>query len=253
MMGGEEDSMKSPPALLSIHDVMPETLPRISAILGLLKEAQVPPPTLLVVPGRGWDGEGLARLRGWVRGGHALAGHGWEHRALPPATLHHRIHAWLISRDQAEHLSRSRAELLERVRRTFRWFQEMDFPAPELYVPPAWAMGTLGRDDLRALPFRFYEVLQGLLDGHTGRLKLLPLAGFEADTRLRRLGLRLFNGLNRAGARATRRPLRISIHPFDLEYLLAADLRKIVLEPWTFMSEEEALGGPRRRSSHFCR
>ncbi len=228
---------------------MPGTLSRVREILDLLEESGVPPVTLLVVPGRDWDQAGVGLLRGWARKGHRLAGHGWEHRAPPPAGLYHYLHSRLISRDQAEHLSRSRDELLERVRRTHGWFAEVGLPAPELYVPPAWAMGALGRDDLRALPFACYEVLRGLIHGGTGRLLSLPLVGFEADTRLRRLGLGLFNGVNRAGARATRLPLRISIHPFDLEYLLAADLRKMLREPWNFLAEEEALKGPSRSGS----
>lgn len=243
---------------------MPETLSRVREILALLEESGVHPVTLLVVPGRGWDEAGLGLLRRWAREGHRLAGHGWEHRALPPAGLYHYLHSRLISRDQAEHLSRSREELLERVRRTHGWFGEVGLPAPELYVPPAWAMGALRRDDLRALPFACYEVLPGLIHGGTGRLLPLPLVGFEADTRLRWLSLKLFNGANRAGARLlngvtgrpgnrvghrptsrTRRrryPLRIAIHPFDPTYLLAADLRKMIREPWRFLDEGEALG-----------
>lgn len=256
--------MKPPPALVSVHDVMPGTLSRVRGILALLEESGVPPVTLLVVPGRGWDEAGLDLLRRWARVGHRLAGHGWEHRALPPAGLYHSLHSRLISRDQAEHLSRSREELLERVRRTHGWFGEVGLPAPELYVPPAWVMGALRMDDLRALPFACYEVLRGLIDGGTGRLLPLPLLGFEADTRLRWAGLKLFNGVNRAGARLLNRtihrpgnrahhqsaararrrryPLRIAIHPFDLTYLLAADLRKMIRGPWRFLNEVEVLG-----------
>ena len=233
--------MKPHPALLSIHDVMPETLGRVQNILALLRELRIPPVTLLVVPDRDWDDAGLDLLRVWAREGHRLEGHGWEHRALPPKTLYHRLHGLLISRDQAEHLSRSREELLARIRRTHGWFGEVGLPAPDLYVPPAWALGALGRGDLTALPFACYEVLRGFIHGATGRLHPLPLVGFEGDTRLRWAGLKLFNRGNRLVARLRPYPLRIAIHPFDLEYLLGEDLRRMLREPWTFLSEGEAL------------
>lgn len=248
-------------ALVSIHDVMPETLSRVQRILSLLEEARAPTGTLLVVPGREWDSAGISALREMAGEGYRLAGHGWAHQAIPSQNLHHRLHALLISRDQAEHLSRSREELRKMVDRTFHWFRKVELPPPELYVPPAWAMGALNREDLKALPFRYYEVLRGLICGETGKLTPLPLVGFEADTRLRWFGLKLFNGVNRAAARwlarnktrapdASRspftrpdqpRPLRISIHPFDLEHLMGRDLEKMIREPWRFVREEEVM------------
>lgn len=232
----------SPPALVSIHDLTPRTLPRVLSILDVLEEAGVPPCTLLVVPGSDWTEDGVAGLRELVSRGHPLAGHGWVHQCGPDRTLFHRLHGLLLSRDQAEHLSRPRDELLVLVRRCFRWFGEAGLPAPELYVPPAWALGRLGTADLRDLPFRRYEVLGGLVHGDTGRTRRLPLVGFEADTRFREVALRAFNALNVTVARRRALPLRISIHPFDLELLLARQLRALVQGEWSYLTEEEALG-----------
>ncbi len=227
-------------ALVSVHDVTPGDLPRILRILDLLEEAGVPPPTLLVVPGRDWTAETLAVLRALVAKGHRLAGHGWAHRCDAPRTLFHQLHGLLISRDQAEHLSKPREELLALVRRCFDWFGATGLPAPELYVPPAWALGALTRDDLSTLPFRWYEVLGGLIHGGTGRMRWLPLVGFEADTRFRQASLKVLNGLNAGLARLTARPVRISLHPPDLDCLLKRDLETLVREPWRFVGEEEA-------------
>ena len=232
----------SPPALVSIHDLTPRTLPRVLSLLEVLEEAGVPPCTLLVVPGSGWTKEGVSSLRALASRGHALAGHGWVHESVPGRTLFHRLHGLLLSRDRAEHLSRPRDELLVLVRRCFRWFGEAGLPAPELYVPPAWALGRLTAADLRDLPFRRYEVLGGLVDGDTGRTRRLPLVGFEADTRFREVALRAFNALNAAVARRRALPLRISIHPFDLELLLAPQLRALVQREWSYPTEEEVLG-----------
>lgn len=230
-------------ALVSVHDVTPAHLGRVQRLLGLLQEAGVPPPTLLVVPGSGWTDGTLAVLRSLVAGGYPLAGHGWSHRCDHRRTLYHRLHGRLISRDQAEHLSRSREELLVLVRRCFEWFGAHGLPDPGLYVPPAWALGALTPSDLSTLPFRWYEVLGGLIDAGSGRRRWLPLVGFEADTRLRQVSLRVLNGLNARLARGWGRPLRISLHPPDLDYLLRADLQALVREPWRWVREEEAAGG----------
>jgi hypothetical protein len=219
-------------AVVSVHDVTPETLDRVGRILALLAEHRVSSVDLLVVAGRRWEGEPLERLRGWVEEGHVLAGHGWSHQAPPPRTLHHRLHARFLSRDQAEHLSRDREELLERVRRCHGWFAQVGLPSPRLYVPPAWALGTLTRDDLRELPFDWYETLTGLMDATRGHLRLLPLVGYEADNPARRRGLRISNALNRRAARLLGRPVRMAIHPYDLELLLARDFRRDLEHPF---------------------
>jgi len=226
--------------IASIHDVEPDTLERVAGLMSLLDRHEVHPRTLLVVPGLGWMPTEVDRLRAWAEAGATLAGHGWIHRAPPPAGLHHRLHAALLSRDQAEHLSRSREDLLGRVRDCHAWFAERDLPEPELYVPPAWALGALQTSDLPRLPFRWYETLTGLVEAATGRLRRLPLVGFEADTAARRRALRLTNGLALAWGRASGRPVRISLHPDDLQLLLAEEVEGILARPWRWVGEAEA-------------
>jgi len=235
-------------AIVSVHDLMPSTLDRVVGILDLLAEAGVPPATLLVVPGRSWTTDQLATLRDLAHRGHPLAGHGWVHRATEgPRTLYHRGHGLLISRNEAEHLSRPPAELSDLIQRCYRWFAQVDLPLPDLYVPPAWAMGSLRLNQLRSLPFRWYEVLRGLVDGTSGRVRWLPLAGFEADTTFRETSLRVWNSLNVLLATRNRIPLRISIHPGDLDLLLGADLERMVRSPWHFVREKDAMTPSRKR------
>ena len=182
-------------AILSIHDVFPATFSQVEKIISLLEECGVPPATLLVVPGREWSEERLADLRRMAEKGHPLAGHGWVHKAVPTSrTLFHKFHAALISRDEAEHLSRPPDELREMIERCYEWFPSVGLPAPELYVPPAWALGSLDLGKLKDLPFRWYEILRGFVEGETGQTRWLPLAGFEADTTFRQVSLRLWNG-----------------------------------------------------------
>ena len=223
---------------------MPETLDRVLEILRIVEQTGVSNATLLVVPGKAWTKAQIRSLGGLAQRGYRLAGHGWIHKAVhEPRSLYHRGHSLLISRDEAEHLSRSPQELIGLILRCHRWFSSVGLPEPELYVPPAWAMGSLKLADLAPLPFRWYEILRGLVHGPSGRVVLLPLAGFEADTTFRRVTLRVWNGLNTLIAERSRMPLRISIHPRDLTLLLRADLKRLVSRPWTFTTEEEIMAG----------
>lgn len=232
-------------ALVSVHDVMPSHLQKVQRVLAYLKEAGVPPATLLVVPGMEWAPEELEVLRNLSRQGHPLAGHGWIHQS-PPGTRspYHRLHSLLVSRNEGEHLSRSPEELSELVRRCHDWFPSVGLPAPELYVPPTWALGALTRADLRTLPFRWYEVLRGFLEAETGRVRWLPLVGFETDTTFRKLSVRLWNTMHVAWAKRAGTPLRISIHPGDLDLFLREDLKTMIKSPWTFIREADVMRTP---------
>ncbi|MDX1502572.1 MAG: polysaccharide deacetylase family protein [Thermoanaerobaculia bacterium] len=224
--------------LVSLHDVMPSTLSRVGEILSLLDRLDVRPVTLLVVPGAGWGDDDLERLRELEDRGHPLAGHGWRHRAARVRGLRHRLHAALLSRTVAEHLALDAAEIARLIERCHGWFGEHGLGPPELYVPPAWAMGTISRKRLARLPFRRYELLGGVLDAATGRILRLPLAGFEADTPARAAFLRLWNRLNR-GLSSPRRPLRVAIHPGDLLLPLEASLRDLLRSSRTCLGYDE--------------
>jgi predicted deacetylase len=209
--------------IVSVHDVMPQTLERVAGILGRLEAAGTGGVSLLVVPGAGWTADTLDRLHGMLARGHRLAGHGWHHRCPRVRGLKHRLHSALISRDVAEHLALDAAGIEALIRRCGEWFPRHGLPQPDTYVPPAWAMGGIPRSRLYGLGFRYFETLTGVFDAGAGRFRRLPLAGFEADTRFRALALRTVNRVCASLASADR-PLRIAIHPRDPELLLARDL-----------------------------
>lgn len=217
-------------ALVSVHDVMPETLPAVRRILELLEHHDLAPATLLVVPGRDWSAEDLGALRRWQAAGHALAGHGWTHRVERIAGPAHLLHSMFVSRRCAEHLALDGEALRLLVERCHGWFEVRGLEPPSLYVPPAWAMGALDRDALAALPFRQYETTTGVLDAWSGSFTRLPLVGFEADAPWRAPVLRAWNRMNRRRADPTT-PLRIAIHPRDLDLRLGADLEALLGEP----------------------
>ena len=212
--------------LLSIHDVMPETLDRAETILRLLRAATDEKVLLLVVPGKPWLPEDIARLAELQDEGCELAGHGWSHECDPPRSLKHRIHSLLISRNVAEHLSLSPEGEAKLIDRCFAWFVEKGLTAPEWYVPPAWALGGIERTTLRSLPFRYYETLSGVYDASEDRFHRMPVVGYEADTPFRAIAVRTSNAFNKSVSAFMRRPLRVSIHPNDLELRLGEDLRR---------------------------
>lgn len=224
-------------ALVSIHDVMPETRTRVAALLRTMPET-IPPErvVLLVVPGRDWSGADRDWLRSLQQQGYELAGHGWSHRCAPPRTLYHRLHSLLLSRDAAEHLSLDADAIAQLIRANRRWFHEQGLDEPELYVPPAWALGALPRRDLKALPFRYYETLSGIHDVQRDRFRRLPVIGFEADTPGRAAMLRLINLVQLRLARWLDRPVRVAVHPYDAELHLAADLRAALASVHTPLS-----------------
>lgn len=211
-------------ALVSIHDVMPDTLPQVAQILAACRRLGLAPPSLLVVPGLDWQPDQLEQLRAWAASGHALAAHGWQHRARRIAGVRHRLHSALISRDAAEHLALSRQQIMALMRRAAHWFAQVDLPRPALYVPPAWALGDLRRADLARLPYQSIEVTQGFVDTRSGSLTRVPLVGYEADTRARSLALTVWNRGQIALAQRLQQPLRVGIHPHDLQLRLARDL-----------------------------
>lgn len=213
-------------ALISIHDVMPETLAAVDELLSLLLPFEPECITLLVVPGSSWEQHHIDWLHRQQRKGHALAGHGWLHRCAKPRTLYHALHSLFLSRNVAEHLSLMPAEIYRLVVRCYRWFAEQGLHSPTLYVPPAWAMGNVDRSFLKTLPFQQYETLRGVYHAESDIFDPLPLTGYEADTRWRAAFLRAFNDWQRRRAVRSGVPLRIGLHPHDLRCYLATDLRE---------------------------
>lgn len=214
-------------AVISIHDVMPETLHQVRTVLGELPEVCHKNLTMLVVPGRKWSATDIEQLRYWQARGYTLAGHGWHHEVQNISSLYHRIHSRLISRNVAEHLSLKPEELATLLQNNHKWFWDNDLDSPDFYVPPAWAMGRLGAEEMSASPFRYFENMGGIFDAKDRRFVSLPLAGFEADTPIRSRCLTVWNYCNyRFASKA--RPLRIAIHPNDFALRQAGQLKRML-------------------------
>lgn len=231
------------PAVVSIHDVMPHTLDRVERMLDHLQCHHVSPVTLLVCGWFDWKPSDVLRLKNWVDSGHELAGHGWTHRvSVPNRTLYHKVHSLLISRNAAEHLSLSRDQIIELIRRSGNWFVKHGITTPSLYVPPAWAMGCIKKSDLAELPFRYYETQQGVYDSEMNQTITLPLIGYEVDTLFRLAMVRASNQLNQIINQASGRPLRIGLHPDDFELLMGTESKRIFRKQFMYLSYDELFG-----------
>jgi len=217
-------------AVVSIHDVTPATLADVLTTIGFLETRTIAPIVLLVVPGQTWNAEQVRRLKQLQQKGCLLAGHGWIHRVDRIVGFSHTLHACLFSRNVAEHLALDSQRIAALIRHCYDWFGEMGLDPPTLYVPPAWAMGSIFKSQLRTLPFRYFEYFSGVYDGKTDRFCRLPLVGYEADRLWRVAPLRLWNAVNLAFARHTGL-LRIAIHPHDLHLRLSNELKKLLELP----------------------
>lgn len=215
-----------PEVLVSIHDLMPRTMPAVRQTISLLEHHRIAPVTLLVVPGLDWDRAAIAELRALQRDGYRLAGHGWQHEVRRVRRPYHRLHSLLISRRVAEHLDLDADGIVELIRRCHDWFADHGLDPPALYVPPAWAMGPVSAMQLiEEAPFGLYEDFNGVFDARAGRYHLIPMLGYEADQAIRVPVIRAWNAVNRwrAGRRGR---LRIGLHPFDLGLRLGDELER---------------------------
>jgi len=214
--------------LLSIHDVMPETLAPVREMLRKLEASGLAPVTLLVVPGRNWNPPDIQQLRDWSARGHPIAAHGWRHEVRSIRGWRHRLHSTLISRRVAEHMELDSTGILDLMRRSVGWLLEQGLPDPFLYVPPAWALGGIRRSELQSAPCPAIEVLGGVIRTADGSLHRLPLLGFETDTAFRAASVRLWNRWQMLRARSSGRLLRIGLHPGDFHLRLADDLARLL-------------------------
>jgi hypothetical protein len=220
---------------------MPETLVRVEEVLARLSALRISPEalTLLVVPGRDWQPDQIQALRDWSKKGMFLAAHGWQHEVPKIRGIKHRLHSLLISRNVAEHLALDSAGIRDLMIKSRQWFAQQDLPTPDLYVPPAWALGSISPDDLRDTGFSRVETFRGILDIPSGKRRNLPLTGFEADTRFREIAVSFWNRNQIARAQKHGDPLRIGLHPQDFQLRLRDQMRELLLRPWRYLDYGE--------------
>lgn len=228
--------------IFSLHDVMPETMNKVEKILDYTDDLSIGPMALLVVPGKDWQRDQIDRLRQLSASGYELAAHGWNHKAREKKSCYHQLHGAIISKDTAEHLCLREDEIVHLMENAYNWFTDNQLPPPNLYVPPAWALGPVKAARLRQLPYTHIETLSGYYDVRRHRRLRLPIIGFEADFPLRAKLLGGFNSLQLAQCKITGKALRFSLHPYDFDLLLAPQLQQFLNSPLQSLRHTEFTG-----------
>ena len=224
-------------SIISIHDIMPHTLENIKKIILMLDKLKCSPPTLLVVPGKKWSRNEINFLKNLQKDGYEIAGHGWHHETKDIKTIYHKIHSTLISRNVAEHLSLNNNEIINLMKNCSNWFIENNFEKPITYIPPAWALGNISQKDISESSYNIIETLSGIyIDG---KFKRMPLVGYETDNFFRVVCVTIINLFSENISFLMDKPLRISIHPFDLSYLLSKNLKRILQSERKFYSYKD--------------
>lgn len=227
--------------IYSIHDIMPETFGNVQKQIQLFREANITNVGLLIVPNKDWSEEHFEEFRNWHNEGFQLVGHGWNHEVFGKKDFYHKLHSLLLSRNVAEHLSKSTDEVIDLIRSCYNWFEDNKLPIPKLYVPPAWAFGKVTTKHFDHLPFQMYENVIGVYDRNSQSYHTFPLIGFEADTRFRMLCLYFSNSFNKTLQSIIKKPLRVSLHPNDLEYYLGYQIHRILKQQTIPLSYEQAV------------
>ena len=209
---------------ISIHDVAPYNMDNIENIIHILKnQFNINKICILVIPGLDWNNKQIKKLCSWQNEGIEIAAHGWKHKAKSNKSIYHKIHSTIMSANCAEHLSRDRKTIFNIMEKSYEWFVENGLQKPRLYVPPAWALGNITREDLSHLGFTHYECTTGLI--YNKKYHFIPLVGFEEKTLIKAMLRRFFNYFNHFIA-CFIGTIRIAIHPDDFKLYLKNDAIK---------------------------
>ncbi len=221
--GDRADARARPVAAIVVHDVAPATWPRCQVLLDMIDSLGSPPVTLLVVPHfhRGVavrDAHAFVDALGRrLARGDELALHGYYHvdEAAAPRSLAGFFARRVLTRSEAEFAAIDGGEAARRLAAGIALFESLGWPL-DGFVPPAWQLNAATRRALEASGhrFRYVPVKAGIHRLPDWSLERTGNFCYSPDRAWRRALSRTL--IAREAARmASRRLLRLSLHPLD--------------------------------------
>ncbi|MEM9710661.1 MAG: DUF2334 domain-containing protein [Actinomycetota bacterium] len=150
-----------------------------------------------------------------VRGGEVSI-HGWSHVASDRSGGIRRRVGRLVARGCEEFWTLDRAEAEERIRACARVLDELGHTAIGM-TPPGWMASPDARRAMADAGLRYRTDHLGIHDLHTGHTTVSPALSHRSGSAWQRPAAHGF-GLLASGADRLGTPLRISLHPADLDH-----------------------------------
>ena len=207
-------------AIVSLHDVAPATAAQLDRMLDLTDGL---PRSLLVVAGP-WRGSSLdeapqfaARVRSLVASGDEVVVHGWEHSGPTgtPASLGLMV-GRLLARGCEEFWAADEVEARWRIERALDAFDRAGL-CPTGFVAPGWLSSPETMSALRSSQLRFVASHGLVHDLAAGRRSFVPVVSQRPGGRSQAVCAGAVERFVRAAA-ALGAPIRVAIHPGDLDH-----------------------------------
>jgi hypothetical protein len=246
--------MASRQLVVSVHDVAPQTWPRVARLLDVLATIGVDHRSLLVIPN--FRGEGSLDVHhnfcAWLRDRHQhgdeIVLHGYEHVGVGrPTNAGERFRNRWFTQGEGEFLSLEYDAALDRIARGKAMLERAGLH-PRGFVAPAWLLNKGGLRAARNLGFQYTNSYFTVGDLATGRTHWVPSLVFGPGHLNEDLGVALQRRLAHLLARCP--AVRVVLHPPCVDHetrlacvvsLIASQLRD--REPVTYLHLLESLRG----------
>ncbi len=215
--------------IVSLHDVSPSTFERVRCQMEELAALNVDRVSLLVIPHYHSQErinenkeicEWLKRLQA---DGHEIVLHGWHHgsskfkvRSSKFSPASHWFYKNIYTTGEAEFLDLDYAEASKRIADGLVIFRELNFEVKG-FIAPAWLMNTEVERAAKDHGFLYTNTISELIHLPSGRRHPARSCVWSTRAGWRRICSRAWNVLLFDQLERTS-PLRISLHPSDLEY-----------------------------------
>ena len=215
---------KSKALVVSVHDVSPRTREACAVILAALAELGVPSCSLLVIPDHHHRGHFLADadfcawLRVQAQRGHEVVMHGYFHERArrDEESARTKLTTRLYTADEGEFYDLDRESARTLVLKAREEFDQVGL-APTGFISPAWLLSREAEEALRELGVKYTTRLGSVLDLQSGATHRSQSLVWSVRSGWRRQVSRAWNAFLFRRLK-TRRLLRVSIHPVDVEH-----------------------------------